>query len=154
MATWTIETVLNRALIMEREAHDFYIWASEKSIDFGSKVLLEDLANEELSHIQLISDALENRDKILQIGSGVDKIEDLKITDWLDDVFITETSSYQDILIYAGKREKETYEYYLELSQRTREKQIGKLFAMLAREELKHKNKIEKEYNKYVLEDM
>lgn len=154
MTFWTIDTVLNRALIMEKQARDFYIWACEKSKDPGAKVLLKDLAKEELDHIQLISDALEKREKMLQIGSGVQKIEDLKITDWLDDVMITETSSYQDILIYAGKRENEAYEYYRELSQRTREKQMCKLFAMLAREELKHKNKIEKEYDKYVLEDM
>jgi rubrerythrin len=139
---------------MEKQAHDFYIWASEKSIDPGAKVLLDNLAKEELEHKKVISDSLEKRDKMLKIGSGVEKIEDLKITDWLDDVMITETSSYQDILIYASKREKETYEYYQENSQRTREKQISKLFAMLAQEELKHKNKIEKEYDKYVLEDM
>jgi rubrerythrin len=82
------------------------------------------------------------------------EVENLRITDWLKNTELSESASYQDILIYVGKREKETYEYYRSLSERYRGNEIGKLFSTLANEELTHKNRIEREYDKYVLTEM
>ena len=93
-------------------------------------------------------------ERISEIGSLPEKVEDLKIVDGLEDTKLSETATYQEILIFAGKREKETYEYYQELSQRFGENKVGKLFHKLAQEELKHKNRIEREYDQYVLQEM
>ncbi len=42
----------------------------------------------------------------------------------------------------------------MNLSDRFGESDIGKLFSRLAEEEMKHKNRIEREYEKYILEEM
>jgi len=154
MAQWTVEMVLNRALAMEKQSYDLYIWARERTSNSEAKTLLKEMAEEELKHKETISEILKNREKISDIGLDAEKIEDLKIVDWLEDTKLSEDAAYQDILIFAGKREKEIYEYYWELSQRLRDKNLSGLFSKLAQEELKHKNSIEREYDQYVLQEM
>ena len=154
MATWTVEMVLNRAIAMENQSYGLYVWAIDRALSSEAKTLLKELAEEELSHKEKISEVLKNRERISEIGSRVEKVEDLKIVDWLEDTKLSEDATYQEILIFAGKREKETYEYYRELSQRFGENEVGKLFSKLAQEELKHKNRIEREYDQYVLQEM
>ncbi len=60
---------------------------------------------------------------------------------------------YQEILIYAGKREKDTSEYYQSLSKQFEGSNIGRFFNALSAEELKHKYKIEKLYDEEVLKE-
>ncbi len=154
MAQWTVEMVLNRALAMENQSFGLYVWARDRAASSEAKTLLKELADEELGHKEKISEVLENRERISEIGSRIEKVEDLKVVDWLEDTKLSEDARYQEILIFAGKRERETYEYYQELSQRFGDNEVGKLFSKLAQEELKHKNRIEKEYDKYVLQEM
>ncbi|MEM2935815.1 MAG: ferritin family protein [Candidatus Bathyarchaeia archaeon] len=152
MAGWTVDTVLNRAISMERQSYDLYVWAQGRVENPEAKRLLGDLAKEERRHRAKLSAALRDKEKLQEIGSKAQRVQDLKIVDWLGDVRLSEDSDYQDILIFAGKREKETYEYYSELAERLGETRIGQLFSKLAQEELAHKNKIEKEYQKYILQ--
>lgn len=154
MAHWTVEMVLNRALLIEKQSYDLYVWARDKVSTHEAKALLNDLAEEELRHKEKISDVLKNREKIPEIGSDLKEVENLKIVDWLKESTLSDDVTYQEILIYSGKREKETYEFYLNLSERFRESDLGKLFSRLAEEEMKHKNRIEREYEKYILEEM
>jgi len=154
MVAWTVEMVLNRAVAMENQSYGLYVWARDKASSPEAKTLLKELAEEELKHKDKISEVLENMERISEIGSLPEKVEDLKIVDGLEDTKLSETATYQEILIFAGKREKETYEYYQELSQRFGENKVGKLFHKLAQEELKHKNRIEREYDQYVLQEM
>jgi len=152
MSGWTVDTVLNRAISMEKQSHDLYAWAQGKVENPEAKKFLKDLAKEERRHRTKLSAALKDKERLLEIGSKVQRVQDLKIVDWLGDVRLSEDSDYQDILIFAGKREKETHEYYSELAKRLRETGIGQLFSRLAQEELVHKNKIEREYEKYILQ--
>jgi len=152
MSGWTLDAVLNRAISMEKQSYDLYVWAQGKVENPEAKRFLKDLAKEELKHRAKLSAALRAEEKLLEIGSKAQRVQDLKIVDWLGDVRLSEDSEYQDILIFAGKREKETYEYYSELAERLGETRIGQLFSSLAQEELGHKNKIEREYEKYVLQ--
>jgi len=152
ISRWTIEDVLNRALSMEKQSYDLYIWAINRVTSPGIKKFLKELAQEELNHKEKISNVLKDRKKIAEIGR--EEVEDLKIVDWLKDTKLSKDTTYQEILIYAGKREKETYEYYGNISEKFKDNNIGKLFSKLAQEELKHKNKIEREYDRYILKEM
>ena len=154
MTEWTIEMVLNRALSLEKQSYNLYIWAKGRVKNIGIKKMLNELAQEERRHKEKIVSAIKNRERISEIGSNIEEVEDLGIIDWLSDAGLSENATYQDILIYAGKREKETYEYYLDLSERFGKNEIGKLFLNLAQEELKHKNRIEREYEKNILKEM
>jgi len=150
----TLENALKLALSMEEQSIEIYTSAQNKVLNPSSKVLLKELVKEEEKHKNKILEAMGDPKKVKEIGSLETRIHDLKIVDFLKDVSLAPDADYQQILIYAGKREKETHDFYLELAKKYRDKQIGKMFANLAREELKHKYKIEKEYDDVVLEWM
>ncbi len=152
MSGWTVDMVLNRAISMEKQSYDLYAWAQGRVENPEAKKFLGELAEEERRHRAKLSAALKDKERLLEIGSTAQGVQDLKIVDWLEGVRLSEDSEYQDILIFAGKREKETYEYYSELAERLGETRIGQLFSRLAQEELGHKNKIEREYEKYILQ--
>ena len=154
MSESTLENALKLALSMEEQSIEIYTSAQNKVLNPSSKVLLRELVKEEEKHKNKILEAMRDPKKVKEIGSLETRIHDLKIVDFLKDVSLAPEADYQQILIYAGKREKETHDFYLELAKKYRDKQIGKMFAKLAQEELKHKYMIEKEYDDVVLEWM
>jgi len=150
----TLERVLKLALNMEEQSIRIYTSAQNKVSNPSSEVLLKELVKEEEKHKSKILMAIKDPEKVKEIGSLETKIYDLKIVDYLKDVDLAPDADYQQILIYAGKREKETHDLYMGLAKKYRNKQIGKMFAQLAQEELKHKYKLEKEYDDVVLKWM
>lgn len=154
MSELTLETALKLALTMEEESIELYTSAQDKVLNPSSKGFLKDLVKEEEKHKNKILEAMQDPEKVKEIGSFETKIQDLKIVDYLKDVSLSPDADYQQILIYAGKREKATHDFYMELAKKYRGKQIGKMFAKLAREELKHKYKLEQEYDNVILEWM
>jgi len=155
MSEWTLEQALKLAIEMENESIQIYTSAQEKVRKFpGSKELLKELVNEEKKHKNKILTVVRSPEKVREIGSLATTIHDLKIVDWLEDVSLSPEASYQQILIYAGKREKATHDLYMELAKKYRGKQIGEIFFNLAQEELKHKYELEREYDDIVLKGM
>jgi len=154
LSEWTLDKALNLALKMEEQSIHLYTSAQDRVSSLGSKKLLRELVVEEEKHRDNILEAMEDPNKIREIGSLETKIQDLKIVDTLVDVPLSPEADYQQILIYAGKREKEAHDLYMELARMYREKQIGKMFAKLAQEELKHKYRLEQEYDDVVLREM
>ncbi len=154
MSDWTLERALNLALEMEEQSIRLYTSAQDRVVNPGSRRFLKELAAEEERHRRSIREAMEDPDKIEEIGSLDAKIQDLKIVDRLEGVSLSPEADYQQILIYAAKREKETHDFYMELAAKYREKQIGRMFARLAQEELKHKHRLEREYDDVVLKEM
>jgi len=150
----TLERVLKLALNMEEQSIKIYTSAQNKASNPSSEVLLKELVKEEEKHKSKILTAIKDPEKVKEIGSLETKIYDLKIVDYLKDVDLAPDADYQQILIYAGKREKETHDLYMGLAKKYRNKQIGKMFAQLAQEELKHKYELEKEYDDVVLKWM
>lgn len=154
MDEWTLGTALSLALRMEEQSIRLYTSARERAVDPGSRLFLGELVGEEERHRMSILQAMEDPEKIEEIGSLDDEIPDLKIVDGLVDATLSPEADYQQILIFAAKREKEAHDFYAELAERYRESQIGAMLARLAREELRHKNRLEREYDDIVLKEM
>lgn len=154
MSEWTLEKALNLALMMEDQSIQLYTSAQDRVLNPGSKQLLKELVEEEERHKSNILDAMRDPEKIEEIGSLDTKIQDLKIVDRLVEVSLSPEADYQKILVYAAKREKETHDFYMELAKKYQDKQIGKMFIRLAHEELKHKYRLEHEYDNIVLSEM
>ena len=154
MSGWTLRKALELALSMERKSIELYTSAQTKALSSSSIRLLKELVREEQKHRNKIQEAMKDPKKTKEIGQPVTKIQDLKIVDYLEDTTLSPEADYQQILIYAGKREKETHDLYIELAGRYRGRQIGKMFVQLAEEELKHKHRLEKEYDDTVLKYM
>ena len=149
---WTWKNALDRAILMEEQSHSLYVSALRRVLPQGSKTLLESLARDELQHKAKLEEV--KRTKSWKgFGSRAKDVVDLQILDRVEDVWLSEDATYEEILIFAGKREKETHEYYLELSIRLADTATGDVFRKLADEELGHKNRIEKEYESVVMKE-
>jgi rubrerythrin len=154
LSEWTLEKALKLALSMEEESIKLYTSAQNKVVNSGSMELLKELVKEEEKHKSKILEAMRDQEKVKEIGSYEAKIQDLKIVDYLKDVSLSPEAGYQEILIYAGKREKTTHDLYMELARRYSGEEIGRMFAKLAHEELKHKYRLEQEYDDVILKYM
>ncbi len=117
----------------------------------SSKKFLKELAQEELKHKDKLIAIMEKKERISELGSDARNIQNLRIVDVMEDTTLSEDADYQRILVYAAKREKSTYEYYNSLALELEGTDVGELFSNLAQEELMHKNRIEREYDEYVL---
>ena len=151
---WTLDKALDLALNMEKQSIQLYTSAQDKAQNLESKQFFKELVEQERKHEAKISEIKLNPDKIGEIGSLDPRIDDLKIVDWLEDVSLSAEANYQQILIYAAKREKSTHDFYVWLANLYSEKNIGRVFAKLAGEELKHKYLLEKEYDDIILKWM
>ena len=154
MSDWTLERALNLALSMEEQSIQLYTSAQERVVNPGSREFLKELVVEEVRHKNNILNAMEDPEKVEEIGSLDTKIQDLRIVDILKATSLSQEADYQEILIYAAKREKDTHDLYMELAKKYRSKQIGRMFARLAQEELKHKYRLETEYDDVILKEM
>lgn len=154
MSEWTLERALNLALSMEEQSIKLYTSAQDRVVNPGSRQFLKELVEEEERHRSNILDAMRDPEKVGEIGSLATKIQDLKIVDRLERTSLSPEADYQEILIYAAKREKETHDFYMELAKKYLDKEIGRMFAKLAQEELKHKYRLETEYDDIILKEM
>lgn len=154
MSEWTLEKALNLAISMEEESIKLYSSAQVKVVNPGSRTLLKELVEEEKRHKSNLLQAKEDPGKIQEIGTLATIVQDLKIVDYLEKTSLSPEADYQDILIYAANREKATHDFYIEMAKRYRESQIGEMFANLAQEELRHKYRLEVEYDDVVLKWM
>jgi len=71
---------------------------------------------------------------------------DLKVTDRLVNVAPEPNADFPQILKFAARREKITYDFYIQLAEGFKGTQWAKLIRSFALEELNHKKLIEEEY--------
>ncbi len=144
-----IEEVLDYAIALEQKAVDLYTMIAEKAGTTHNRDLFLSFAKEEMGHKLKLENV--KRGKIEIGASG--KVMDLKISDYANDVELTDNSSYQDILMYAMKQEKQAFRLYTDLAQRAEHQEMKDLFLSLAYEEANHKLRFEIEYDENVLRD-
>jgi rubrerythrin len=159
MSEALLKRILEGSIRIEEESYALYVRAQGIAKLPSSKALLSELADGELTHKEKLVAIMEKSASVYwagvsELGSETGEIEDLKIVDYMPDVTLSEDADYPTMLVYAGKREKMTYEHYTSLARGPFARyfpQAGELFSKLAEEELVHKNKIEREYAERVL---
>jgi rubrerythrin len=141
-----VDDILAYAIEKEVEAENFYLEAASEADFTGARKLFEDFAREENKHKTM----LENLDRE-QIKSFVpETVPDLKRSDYLVDMTYKKGMGFADILRLAMKREEKANKLYVDLSQKTDEADVKKLFEKLAQEESKHKYGLESMYDDYM----
>ena len=145
------KAIIKAAINIEEQSIALYTMALENAKYPSSKVFLKQLVAEEKGHKSKLQSILNDENKISELGFHKGPVQDLKIVDTMEDIPLSSDADYEAILVYAAKREKTSYDYYRTLALGLKGKQIGELFSKLAQEELSHKNKLEKEYDDYVL---
>jgi rubrerythrin len=145
--------ILREAISIEEESFTLYSTAQEKARSTSSKSFLKELAETELGHKRRLMEVVNKKALIQSLGSHKGELlEDLKVVDYMKDITkLSDDADYQEILTYAAQREKRTHDYYVSLTKMFQGTQISNLFQRLAEEELKHKIKLEKEYDDILL---
>jgi rubrerythrin len=88
-------------------------------------------------------------EKIAQ--AKIEKVPDLKISDYMVDAEFNPDMSYADILRKAMKMEERSLKLYNDMKEKNNDENLMKLFSFLANEEAKHKLRLEKIYDDEIL---
>lgn len=150
----TVETILREAIQGEIQSYELYTNAVELVQAEHIKGLLRDLAQEEVGHRVILEKMLAAPEKIQGQVRAVQAatIEDYKIADHLVGRPLGPDSTFQDVCIFAAKKEKQSHELYLDLAaQNTGE--IRDLLEAMAKDELRHKNLVEGWYEEVVYQE-
>lgn len=146
----TYNEIIAFAIDKEQEAIDLYSDLAGRAQSPSGKILFKELADMERGH----RTRLERLDMAYFSSQEVKPPEDLKIADYLVDVELTTESTYQDILLFAAKREKAAFDLYTDLGRiYVTIPDIKKIFEVLAQEEAYHKLKLEREYDEVVYKE-
>jgi rubrerythrin len=150
---WTIEKVLKIGAEMELESYNLYTQTAENARYPGAKELLLELATDEKRHREYFLNGLKDPEH-LKMRTLKKDIPNLKVTDRLVKVPLTPDADYPQILIFAAQREKITHDFYVQIARRFKDTELGTMLNNFAKEELRHKYLIEKEYDDVVLAEM
>jgi rubrerythrin len=145
----SIDDVLDFAINAEQEAVDFYNQLATNAKTEDMRHVFTSFAQEEIEHKARLT-------KIKKEGSfkvEPEKIEDLKISDYMVDVKATPDMSYSEALVLAMRKEKAAFKLYYDLAIRAENEPMRDVFLSLAQEESKHKLRFEIEYDEYVLRE-
>ncbi len=149
----SVEEVLKLAIEREIEAFDLYSNAAKSTNNSAIQQAMEEMAEQERGHrIKLENIAAGNVRWAIR-RSRTERVTDLRLSDHLEGGSLDPNADYQDILLFAAKREKAAHEFYKAMTEMLDDPLIQNVFEMLAAEELKHKNRLEKIYEEVVYQD-
>jgi rubrerythrin len=143
----SLKAVLDFAILREEEAASNYEKLCGIASDQSAKKLLEDLWHEEQNHKRI----LQGLTRAGVRASAAKDVKDLKISDYLIEEPLTPEMNFQDLLIFAAKKEKKAVDLYADLAKKALTKEQKSLFDYLAKQEKAHKLRLELEYEKHVL---
>lgn len=150
----TIQTILNEAIEGEIESHRLYSNAVNLVHAEHVKETLRELAREELGHRASLEKLLANpgqaRWEVRKLRAA--PIQDYGIGDHLVVKPLGPDSSFQDVCIFASKKEQASHELYGRLAEGN-EGHIRELFEAMAKDELRHKNLVEGWYEEVIYKE-
>jgi len=149
MDSTKFEEFIEFAIQREEAACQAYGEMSKVAETPGLKGLLLELQAEEKKHKELLQDITSEA-----IGSlETHKVLDLRISDFLTEEPTTPDMTFQDLLIFAAKKEQQAVELYASMQAAVDSEDLKKMFDFLVEQEKEHKLKLETEYEKHVLDE-
>jgi rubrerythrin len=148
-----IEAVLKRAIQLEVEAMTLYSSAAQTVKDDAVRQRLEEMAAQERGHKAKLEDVLAGNVRWAIRRSKAEPVTDLRLSDHLVGGSLEPNADYQDVLLFAARREKAAHDFYKAMGEMVDDKLTQNLFEMLADEELRHKYVLEKTYEEVVYKD-
>ncbi len=143
------DDVIKFAIAREEDAIEAYGNMSEMTKTPGLKNLMLELRDEERNHKKLLLDLSPAKIAALK----PEKVIDLKISDYLVEEPAGPEMNFQDLLIFAAKKEQKAVELYTRLKHSTEDPDLQKLFEFMIEQEKAHKFKLEVKYEEHVLEE-
>jgi rubrerythrin len=156
MTLTNVNEVLTFAIRKEADAAAFYRMAADRS-NPGLKKAFEELAKEEDGHkkrLETIDLKKMERAKVKPAkGPAQGPAKGLGIAEMFSDVPYSPDMSYADLLRMAMKNEEASHYLYTSAAQAVSEPGVKKLLLVLAQEESIHKERLEKIYDKDILQE-
>jgi rubrerythrin len=149
----SVEAVLKRAIQLEEEAMTLYSNAAQSVKDDAVRQRLEEMAAQERGHKAKLEDVLSGNVRWAIRRSKAEPVTDLRLSDHLVGGSLDPNADYQDVLLFAARREKAAHDFYKAMGEMIEDKLTQNLFEMLAQEELRHKYVLEKTYEEVVYKD-
>jgi rubrerythrin len=144
----SFQDILKFAISRQEKAIESYEKLSDLTQSPGLKELLLELQEEEKKHKSLLEGITDQKIDSFKIK----EVPDLKISDYLTEETPSEDMNFQDLLIFAAKKEQEAVDLYSNLAKNAEDEELEKLFQFLIQQEKTHKLRLEKEYDDHVLE--
>lgn len=150
----TVEEILREAIQGEIESHKLYTDAVEMVQAEHVKETLRQLAQEELGHKTSLEKMLANPGSVQRGVRALQQaaIQDYKIGDHLVVRPLDANSTFQDVCIFASRKEQQSYELYQDMAKQN-EGDIRELFEAMAKDELRHKNLVEGWYEEIIYQE-
>jgi rubrerythrin len=156
MKLTNLNEVLTFAIRKEADAAAFYRMAADRS-NPGIKKAFEELAKEEDGHKKRLETLdlkkMEKAEVKQPKGPTQGPAQGLGIAEMFSDVPYSSDMSYADLLRMAMKNEEASHHLYASASQAVSEPGLKKLLLALAQEESTHKERLEKIYDKDILQE-
>jgi rubrerythrin len=149
----SVEAILKRAIQLEEEAMTLYSNAAQSVKDDAVRQRLEEMAAQEQGHKTKLEDVLSGNVRWAIRRSKAEPVTDLRLSDHLVGGSLDPNADYQDVLLFAARREKAAHDFYSAMGEMIEDKLTQNLFEMLAQEELRHKYVLEKTYEEVVYKD-
>ncbi len=149
-----LEGILEGAIQGEVESYELYTAAVELVETPHIQDMLKELAQEELGHKAKLEMMLADPDKLRRRlgGQKAEPVVDYKVADHLVSTPLRSDSTFQDVCIFAAKKEQQSYELYRDLAAQT-EGEAHDLLEAMAQDELRHKNLVERWYEDVVYQE-
>ena len=147
----TFTEALEVAIHEEVKAFNMYSNLSKKVNSAATKVMLDELAQQEMGHRKLLEKIVQSG-KYNQLGQNV-PAESQGIAEFLVATDINEAASPQEVIIFAIKAEIKAFNFYNDFVKHFSGTELEDLFSRLASEEQQHKIKLENEYETYFMRD-
>ncbi len=145
MENVTLENLIDKAIMREEEAFDFYAKLGNTVTDPTAKDALKFLADQEKKHKEFLVSY-----KSGKTGSGalrMTEVIDYKVAQYLDKPDIEKNLDTKDVYLVAAHRELNSYNFYKGLSDIQPDGEVKEMLLKMANEELKHKEKVEYLYS-------
>ena len=143
----SVDDVVRFAIEKEEKAMDFYQKCSERARNPGIREFFREMVVEEQRHRDMLRDLNPSNLDALEL----ERVEDLRISEYLMDVTFRDDITYQEALMLAMKKEEKASAFYSAWKDKCMHEATSKLFEMLAVEEMKHKRRIETMYDDEIL---
>jgi rubrerythrin len=148
MEQLTLTDIIGYSRVLEDNSRKFYLDAANIATSSAVKAFLNELADEELRHRNMLDNILTKFQSIGYLPKLKKGVTNLGYADYLPDVkAFDKNMTYQDIIVAGMKREKEAVQAYEQFSGYMDDTHIREIFLFLANEEKKHLRRFEEEYD-------
>ena len=133
----SVDEILEYAIAREVEANQLYTYMAKRMENPEMSKVCEEFAKEELEHKAKLE---------LEVMKRGEVVSDFDISDYMMDVGNEMDMDYEELLVFAIKKEEISVSLYTDLAAVVKDKESRETLLSLAQEETEHKLRFETEY--------